>query len=183
MREKHQNMGCEDFRRALASLIEVDDTDKRNAGLLKHLENCRGCRDYYNTILLLRKQMQKFPAGEIKPRSGTLGSILSTMNYRNRSRARIIKRPWDTVRRIFEIRIPVYQVLAGAVVLFYLFFFLSNHYRVAPDDKGLPAIFEKQNNTQSSELYAVDTLHQQENTQGMNAREDSVLISFLVPSL
>ena len=89
----------------------------------------------------------------------------------------------DVLRAIFEFRIPVYQVLSGALIVLMIFIYMSRQLNWSGIGAGQIQNSEIQTATSSSELYALDTLISSNAERGQNAKEDSVLIRLLVPTM
>ena len=90
---------------------------------------------------------------------------------------------WTSLRELFEYRIPVYQALSAVVVIFMVYLFLSGGIVSSGDKAILIEYSGDYEELTSSELYLVDTLSLNKPIRGQNAKEDSVLMSFIVPTM
>ena len=90
---------------------------------------------------------------------------------------------WDTILAIFEFKIPVYQALSGAVVILMLFMYVSGTVISTDPREKYDDYTGNQQGIMSSEFSAFDSLADINPSRGQNAKEDSVLIGFLVPTM
>ena len=86
---------------------------------------------------------------------------------------------WDYISALLRYRIPVYQAIGGLIVILFLSGFLWNS-RTLTGKTGMPGFSE---GADVQDVYALDTLQAERVEKGQNAREDSILVSFLQYSL
>jgi hypothetical protein len=89
----------------------------------------------------------------------------------------------DLLQEVIEFRIPVYQVLSGILLVFMIFIYMSWQLNWFAGGVHQVQKSEIQTARSSSELYVLDTLMSSNQEQGQNAKEDSLSIRFLVPTM
>lgn len=151
--------------------------------ILKHLSACRECRNYVDTLPLIQKNFDDSGIENLKPRPETLNNLTAYMKIRNNPNTTKTDSIWKVIQNIFEYRVPVYQALSGAVVILFIAIFISSGFigtePLIYNTNGSP----KLENIGVSDLNFADSLDQIDSSRGQNAKEDSLLIQFLMPSL
>jgi hypothetical protein len=182
-KDKSQNDNCSIFQERIFELFNDGISVNRDLSENNHINNCLKCQNYLENLHILKNHMQKSPSKELKPNPRIIKNIIAHKNIKKDFRKIRPNSIWGSIRTIFEYRIPVYQALSGAVVALMLFMYISSNL-ISPDNRATNIEYSgNQNDITSSELYVLDTLNLTKPERGQNAKEDSVLISFLVPTM
>jgi len=181
--DRLQTDKCSNFQEIIFTLIEYGTQLNTDSEVMHHLRFCSDCQKYLENLTLIKNKMQGSPSRSLKPDSRIIKNILTYKNMKKGFQRIKPNTFWKSIQLIFKFRIPVYQALSGAVVVFMLFAYLSD--RLFSSGSGTPNIEYSENLTgiSSSELYVLDTLTLSNHEQGQNAKEDSVLIRFLVSTM
>jgi hypothetical protein len=185
MSKMHQSKKgmCDTYQRKILMIINDKSSFEAEESLNNHINICPVCQKFVNSLHLIQGQMQRSPLGNLKPRSRILKNITHTLQLKQEFKWNGNESVWDRLRQIFEYRIPVYQAVSSLLVLMFLFMFLFSQFS-SPGD--IPYPMDRSGSMKglnTSDLYALDSLHLLKRERGQNATEDSVLIGFLVPSL
>ena len=185
MDTKHRSQGdiCSNVQEKIFSLIEAGDQLDSDSELNQHLDICIHCQKYLENLTLLKNRMQKPALKNLKPDSAIIKNMIMYKNIKVGLPKRKPSTILDVLRAIFEFRIPVYQVLSGALIVLMIFIYMSRQLNWSGIGAGQIQNSEIQTATSSSELYALDTLISSNAERGQNAKEDSVLIRLLVPTM
>jgi len=182
-RYKSTDENCSNYQKKIVELFDNDLSLKSDQALNNHIKGCPHCQNYLENLLVLRSRLNRPPAKKLQPDSRILKNLIA---YKNIKQGLKIAKPnpvWNSIRDLFEYRIPVYQALSGIVVIFMLFLYISGSI-VSPGNKAIIIEYSGDyKDLTSSELYLVDTLSLNKPERGQNAKEDSVLMSFLVPTM
>ncbi len=182
-RYRSENKQCADYQKRIVELFDTGISLTSDEELKKHINTCLACQSYLENLHLFREQMNRAPDKHIQPDPRILNNLLA---YKKAKKAlhttkshTILSNLWE----VLEYRIPVYQALAGFVVVLMIFLYLSGSF-VSPGDRAIHIDYSgKEEDLTSSELYLVDSLRMHEPGRGQNAKEDSVLMNFLVPTM
>ncbi len=178
-----KNTKCKSYQEKLLTADNPILLMGTDSSLINHIDECAKCRLFAESITIMREQMQKSPGKDLKPSRKILTNARKLMRIRQEFQMSKHNSLWQSLRQIVEYRIPAYQAVSGLVVLIILVFFLSGTIMppeppwVDGDRSG------KIEGANGSDLYAVDSLNLLKPDRGQNAREDSVLVGFLVPTL
>lgn len=174
---------CLDIQEKLFDLSESGKEIESNISVKNHVAFCQNCQRYLDNLSIIKDNMRVSPSDDLKPNPQILKNIIAYKNIKSGLKKKNQKSFWETMRSIFEFRVPVYQALSGAAVVLILFIYVSNT-SISPSTNAKYIEYSgTKDGTKSSELYAIDSLNYSNPGRGRNAKEDSVLISFLVPTL
>jgi hypothetical protein len=177
------NNKCITFQERIQALFDNGVVPESDPTLEKHLNICPNCRNFFKSLQLIQKRMQKSPLDELKSRSQILSNTINFMKLRQKIEKDKKRTIWSKFKTLFEYRVPVYQALSGFAVLWFLFILISSIYlNPEKEGKSMDSSINVGHIT-TSDLYIVDSLRLLNIERGQNAKEDSVLIGFLVPSL
>jgi len=182
-KSKSKKENCPDFHKKIFGLFESGTTIVSDSSLKNHIDICQNCQNYLENLSIIKNEMKASPSIDLMPNPQILKNIIAYKNVKSGLKRNKKESLWGTIRAIFEFKIPVYQALSGAVLVLMLFMYVSG-YIVSPDPDA--KYIEYTGNLKAvnaSELYALDSLNYSNPGRGQNAREDSVLISFLVPTM
>ena len=180
---KSHNVKCKSFQEKLLMADSPNRLLEDDSTLKTHIKKCSECSSLMKSILLMHRRMQQAPEIDLKPNRRSLVNARKLMSVRQEFQMPSNYSIWQSLRQIIEYKIPVYQAVSGLVVMLMLVFVLSGTIMPpeAPWSDG--DRLGKIERSGSSDLYAVDSLDFLKPDRGQNAREDSVLIGFLVPTL
>ena len=180
---KSNNTECKPFQDKLIAAANPTGLMEIDTSLKIHIDKCAKCRLFAKSITIIREQMQRSPGKDLKPNRKILINARKLMRVRQEFQMSKNNSLWQSLRQIVEYRIPAYQAVSGLVVMIILVFFLSGT-MMPPEtpwaDGNRSGRIEGAN---GSDLYAVDSLNLLKPDRGQNAKEDSVLVGFLVPTL
>jgi hypothetical protein len=182
-RDKSQKVNCSLFQEKIFGLFDDNLPVNSNASVKMHMDSCQDCQTYLENLTHLKNQMQVAPTKDLYPNSKILKNIIVFKNIKSSLQKKNQDSVWDSIRTLFEFRIPVYQALSGAVVALMLFVFISNNIISSNTNTKQLGSSGNQTSITSSDLYVLDSLNLTNPAKGQNAKEDSVLISFLVPTM
>lgn len=185
MDKKYRSQGdiCSDVQEKIFSLVEAGIQIENDSELSDHLNICIHCQKYLENLTLLKNKMKKPPLKNLKPNSAIIKNMITYKNIKAGLPKRKPSNILDSLREVIEFRIPVYQVLSGILIIFMIFIYMSWQLNWFGGRVHQIQNSEIQTATSSSDLYVLDTLVLSNPEQGQNAKEDSVLIRFLVPTM
>ena len=185
MDNTHKSTGenCSDYQERIVELLDNDFSLKNDQFLNSHIKDCPDCQNYLEKLVVLRNGLNKPPAKNLHPDSRIIKNIIAYKNIKHGLKVTKPNPVWNSIRDLFEYRVPVYQALSGVVVIFMLFLYISSSI-ISPENRAIVIEYSGDyKDLTSSELYLVDTLSLNKPEKGQNAKEDSVLMSFLVPTM
>jgi hypothetical protein len=182
-RYRSENKPCSDYQERMVELFDTGislDSDKQ---LKKHIDTCLACQSYLESLHIFSEQMNRAPDEKLQPDPRILNNIIAYKKFKKAlyptNSDSILSKVWQ----LLEYRIPVYQALGGVVVVLMMFLYLSGSF-VSHGERAIQIDYSgKEEGLTSSELYLVDSLSMHRPDRGQNAKEDSVLMNFLVPSM
>ena len=176
MSSKSSKIECSFAEKILfqSSMDELSKTEKSQ--IIKHINSCENCKsseiklDYFNQSMEV-----ELIESQIKPNPAILESLKDKLNIVNKKQNSIS----GFIKGIFELRVPVYQVVTALILIGAFSFFLNNKNQK----------FDKTNNNVSI-IAAIDTnkismslqnsLELMDNyKKGKSIVEDSVLSNFI----
>lgn len=180
---KKDNDLCSTYKDKLVELIDGDIPLDREPALRDHINNCEGCQSFLQTTDILKNRMSASPAKDLYPDPRIIKNIMAYQNIKKGLKTAKPISLWERIQEIFEYRIPIYQALGAILLLSIIFIYISNS-TISPSRNAL--LIDYSNDGEgltSSELYLADSLGMSEVHRGQNVKEDSVLMSFLVPTM
>jgi len=186
MKKSNENphINCDDIGQLLIKKSIDELTEDENLLLEEHLKSCDRCQTYQNTLLSLQHSMKTGAEEKLIPDPAIRQNIIRQMKTLKPVETGIFSKGWHLIRSIFEYRIPVYQPLAG-VVLIVLIFLASRQLPLSPDQKtpelhSLTRI-ETPTPAQMSVIDNLEIIKQQKI--GQNVKEDTTLTRFIVTTM
>ena len=177
--DKVMRDNCTAFQEKIFEYVDAGVPINDDISIKNHIIHCKSCQSFLENITLLKNHMLKPPLEDFEPDPRILETVISSMPVTKRFQKANLTVIWNFIRTFFEYRIPVYQALGGLMVVLMFFIVLNGS-----DPRG--SYIENRSNQgsiTSSELYVLDTLNLEKFETGQNAKEDSVLVSFLVPTM
>ena len=181
--DKFKNEDCLSYQEKIIDSFENEQLSDSDPSLAEHLQQCQNCRQYLENLTVIRKKLGESPSAGLKPDNRILKNIVTYNRIKNGLKNTKPNPLWTSLRELFEYRIPVYQALSAVVVIFMVYLFLSGGIVSSGDKAILIEYSGDYEELTSSELYLVDTLSLNKPVRGQNAKEDSVLMSFIVPTM
>lgn len=186
MKKSNENphTNCDDVERLLIHRVFDELTPEVNLSVEKHLKSCDRCRSYQKTLLNLQNSIQIRAEEKLVPDPAIRQNIIQRMKTLKPVESGIFAKGWHFIRSVFEYRIPVYQPLAGAVLIM-LIFLAGRQLSFSPDQKtpephSLTQI-ETPTPAQMSVIDNLEILKQQKI--GRNVKEDTTLTRFIVTTM
>ena len=182
-RYKSENKQCSDYQERMVELFDIGLELNSDKEIKKHIDNCSACQSYLKSLVIFREQLNRKPAKQLQPDPRILNNILAFKKIKKDLHGTKSDTILGNFWVLLEYRIPVYQALVGILLIFMMFLYLSGSFK-SPSDRTMYIDYSgKEEELTSSELYLVDSLSMHRPDRGQNAKEDSVLMNFLVPSL
>jgi hypothetical protein len=180
---KSPNENCSAYQQQILDLLDRHLSTNGDQILQSHLKDCPACNSYLKRLEVIRGRLIKSPKNNLQPDPRIKKNIIAYKNIKSGLKGTKPSFVWNSIRELFEYRIPVYQALSGVVVLLILFIYISNSV-LSSGNKALSIEYTGEyEGISSSQFYLEDTLSLNELERGENAKEDSVLMSFLVPTM
>ena len=169
---------CTAYQQQLVQLNEEDTPLHTSPDLNAHIQNCPECSAFLQILMHLRERFAKEIGNQTPAHRSVLKNTLAYMEIRKRG---IEKKEnlWDYISALLRYRIPVYQAVGGFIVLLFISAFLWNS-KSLTGNSGMSVISGE---SADQQVYVSDTLLTERSKRGQNAREDSILVSFLQYSL
>jgi hypothetical protein len=180
-RYKPANESCSSYQEQLSEKFDLDFKLNDDQPLKNHVENCPDCHIYLEGLILMKNRLNQSPTKNLYPDPRIIKNISAYKNAKKGLKGAKPNPIWISIRDLFEYRIPVYQALSGVVVIFMVFLYISSGIYSSGKQVHVIDYSREYGDLNSSELYLVDTLSMGNPDRGQNAKEDSVLMSYLVP--
>jgi hypothetical protein len=178
---KPKNEPCSDYQEQLTEHFNENFNLNNFQPLKNHVENCQDCQNYLENLVLINNLMSHSPAKKLSPDPRIIKNLLAYKQAKMGLKRGKSNWFWMYIRDMFEYRIPVYQALGVVVVIFMVYLYMSGSIYSSGKQVHVIDYSKEIGDLTSSELYLVDTLSMGDPNQGQNAKEDSVLMSFLEP--
>jgi len=182
-KNKSKNDYCSNIQEKIFELTEDGISIDPNSSLSQHISSCRNCQNDLKNMTLLKNSMQIAPSKNLYPDSRILKNIITFKTIKSGIQKQKHGSVWRIIRGTFEFRIPVYQALVGVAGALLLFMYISGDNISTESGMKFIEYAGNQKVMMSSELYVLDSLHNLNPERGQSAKEDSVLISFIVPTM
>jgi hypothetical protein len=180
---KSTDVNCSKYQQQILDLFDRHLSTDSDQALWNHLEVCPECTSYLNRLEVIRDRLKKSPKNKLQPDPRIKKNIIAYRTIKSGLKSTKPNYVWNSIREFFEYRIPVYQVLSGVMVILILFIYISNNMISSGNNDISIEYTGDYEGISSSQLYLKDTLSLNELERGENAKEDSVLMSFLVPTM
>ena len=89
-----------------------------------HIDECKECHSFTQSLLQIHQQMQRSPVKQIKPNRYILSNMLKLLELQQGFTLSARNSLWNSIRQIIQYRIPVYQAISGLVVMIMLILFM-----------------------------------------------------------
>lgn len=151
-----------------------------------HLEICENCRDFVFRLHDIQKTLKQFPEGKLKPHPEIIEQLMRRFDEKKAKRLTDYKtgQILNTVLRLLNMRIPIYQAALGMTILFvgFLFIFKKEGDRLPNDFQ--PALSQSSNRSiLGSEPNVVVIKRIQDQNIGLSVQDDSLLFRMFTRSI
>ena len=172
---------CDDVELLLSKRLVDELTEDENHLVREHMKVCSRCRSYESILLNLQDSMQIKAEEKLAPHPAIRKHLAQRMKNLKPQKAGILRRTYHSFIHLFEYRIPVYQVLSGAVLMVLLFFGVRHfHFTGGQEPVGLQSIVQMEISA-PAQLRIIDNLDFIGKQKiGQNVKEDSTLTQFIV---
>jgi hypothetical protein len=174
---------CKEYQQMLIEIFDDKILLENNHLLSRHVKICTECQSFLQGLTNYNARLNAEPRKDLQPDPRILRNMLAYTKVKHGLNTSRKKTLWSSLRDIFEYRVPVYQALGGLIVMFVLFLYTSKTDILSGNNAVMIDYSAENEGLTSSELYLVDTLVSNNIPKGQNAKEDSVLMSFLVPTM
>jgi hypothetical protein len=175
---------CDGIEQLLIKKSLEELTDEESRLLQKHLRSCDRCRSYQSALLKLKDSMQICTEDKLAPHPSIRETVIERMKSLKPQEAGFLGRAYQSVMRLFEYRIPLYQVLSGAVLIALIFLAVKQFsftaeqkttelHNVAQVETSIPA--------QMRVMDDLGIIDQQKI--GQNVKDDTTLTRFIVTTM
>lgn len=181
---ENPSLNCDDVERLLIHRIFDQLTQEANLSVEEHLKSCERCRSYQKTLLNLQDSMQISTEEKLVPDPAIRQNILRQMKTLKPVETGIFAKGWHLIRSIFAYRIPLYQPLAG-VILIVLIFVASRQLSFSPVQKTPePPSLTRTETPAPAQMSVISNLQIIEQQKiGRNVKEDTTLTRFIVTTM
>ena len=180
----NENVSCNSVERLLIKRSFNELTEEEELILHGHLESCDVCRSYQYTLSNLHKTVQSDSEHCPVPDSTIHQNLVHEMKTMKVNKEKQSGTIWRWARNVLEFRIPVYQTLAGIVLILLMVFILSQYsFLNNRGDEGLSDLthFETQLLETINVMNDLELIEQQKI--GRSAKEDSTLMQFIFEAM
>jgi len=108
---------CDEVQHLLVKKDVDGLTPKENLLLADHLKSCERCRSYQSALSNVRGSVQMDSEEKLMPDPAIRHNILRSMSALKEKETSVLSSWWQFAAKILAYRIPVYQTLAGAVLV------------------------------------------------------------------
>jgi hypothetical protein len=178
------DVNCDGIEQLLIKRSLEELTDQENRLIQEHLRDCDVCRSYQSALLKLKDSMQISAKDKLAPDPSIRETVIKRMKSLKPQEAGFLGRAYQSVMRLFEYRIPVYQALSGAVLVVLIFLAVKQFsftaeqkttrlHNVAQIETSIPA--------QMRVMDDLGIIDQQKI--GQNVKDDTTLTRFIVTTM
>jgi len=178
------NMNCDEIEALLIQRHFDEITRDQSLLVEKHLKLCDRCRSYQKTLLSLQNSMQIGPGEKLSPDPAVRENVIRRMKTVKAQRLSILESIWQSVKGVFEYRVPVYQALFAVTLIALIF--LGVRQINLPTDREYPSpqgVVQLQVPI-STEVSVIDNLEiVKQQKIGCSVSEDVTLTRFIVSAM
>jgi hypothetical protein len=178
------DVNCDGIEQLLIKKNFEELTDQENRLIQEHLRSCDVCRSYQSALLRLKDSMRISAEDKLAPDPSIHETVIKRMRNLKPQEAGFLGRAYQSVMRLFEYRIPVYQALSGAVLVVLIFLAVKQFsftaeqkttrlHNVAQIETSIPA--------QMRVMDDLGIIDQQKI--GQNVKDDTTLTRFIVTTM
>lgn len=123
MKESNENpsLSCDEIEGLLIQR-HFDEIAKNQSHLVeKHLKSCDRCRSYQKILSNLQESMQISTEDRLTPDPVIRENVIRRMKTVKAQQLNIFESIWQSVKGVFEYRVPVYQALFAVTLIALMF--------------------------------------------------------------
>jgi len=174
---------CSQIEKLIIEMKAGQISDNHKKKIDRHLSRCQSCMEFEKTLRAIENGMKIGDNLKLKPDPRIRRNLLVYLNKSRKKRASLLHRIWSTAREVLEIRIPVYQILGGIVLMIFIFMGiqkLSTFHQTELTEESIPQLQEGMFN----QFNVIDNFRLTDGQKiGRNFNEDSLLIRLFVRTL
>jgi hypothetical protein len=178
------DVNCDGIEQLLIKRSLEELTDQENRLIQEHLRDCDVCRSYQSALLKLKDSMQISAKDKLAPDPSIRETVIKRMKSLKPQEAGFLGRAYQSVMRLFEYRIPVYQALSGAVLVV-LIFLAVKQFSFTPERKatGLHNVAQVETSKPAQMRVMDDLSILKQQKIGQNVKDDTTLTRFIVTTM
>ena len=178
------DVNCDSIEQLLIKKSLEELSDEENRLIQEHLRSCDQCRSYQSALLRLKDSMQISAEDKLAPDPSIRETVIKRMKSLKPQEAGFIGRAYQSVIHIFEYRIPIYQVLSGAVLIA-LIFLAVKQFSFTAEQKttGLRNVAQIETSIPAQMRVMDDLGIIDQQKIGQNVKDDTTLTQFIVTTM
>jgi predicted anti-sigma-YlaC factor YlaD len=174
---------CKPIRDLLTRRISEKLTEAENSQLQSHLASCQECRAFQDILLKMQDAVKIEDRPGLVPNPAIRENVLRRMRPQKHRRKITMHNFIKAAKRALEFRIPVYQAVLSALVIFVLAFALRHLSPTVGQHVNLsPAALPNESVVDGTPVLDNLNIIKQQKI-GTNMQEDSVLTRFVVSAM
>jgi predicted anti-sigma-YlaC factor YlaD len=172
---------CDEVEHLLVKKDVDGLTPDEDLRLENHLRLCERCRSYQSALLDLRNSVQIDSEEKLMPDPSIRQNIVQRMSALKQKETSILSSPWQFAAKILAYRIPVYQTLAGVVLIFLVSFGINQLFLTIERESLKQPSFAQVETVGATQIRVTESLQIIDQQKiGRSAKEDVALTRFLV---
>jgi hypothetical protein len=178
------DVNCDSIEQLLIKKSLEELTDEENRLIQKHLRSCDRCCSYQSALLRLKDSMQISVEDKLAPHPAIRRTLIQRMRDLRPQEIGNLKGVYKSVMRLFEYRIPIYQVLSGAVLIA-LIFLAVKQFSFTAEQKatGLHNVAQIETSIPAQMRVMDDLGIIDQQKIGQNVKEDTTLTRFIFTAM
>lgn len=178
---ENSSIRCDEVEHLLVKKDVDGLTPEENLLLEDHLKSCERCRSYQNALLNVRRSVQIVSEEKLIPDPAVRHNILQSMSAPKEKETSVLSSWWQFAARILAYRIPVYQTLAGVVLIIVISSGINQLFLTTQRETLKQQTFARIETTGLTQIRITENLQIIEQQKiGRSAKEDVALTQFLV---
>lgn len=159
---------------------------QENLTLNAHLQQCEACRAFQQALLNVQQAIQPDAEENLLPHPAIRQNLRNRIRHAQPARQvpTGLREAWDSLLDILKLKIPVYQAVLGAAVIFAVFFGIDK-LNARGEREMLQRLLSEQNGKQILMPSDAPQRFAQIDSQkiGRSVAEDSLLMKFIVTAM
>jgi hypothetical protein len=178
------DVNCDSIEQLLIKKSLEELTDEENWLIQEHLRSCDVCRSYQSALLRLKNSMQINMEDKLVPHPAIRRTLIQRMRDLRPQEVGNLKGAYKSIMRLFEYRIPIYQVLSGAVLIA-LIFLAVKQFSFTAEQKttGLRNVAQIETSIPAQMRVMDDLGIIDQQKIGQNVKDDTTLTQFIVTTM
>lgn len=122
---KQKKNDCQDIELLLLK-NNIEDLNIEDQKLVEeHLKNCDKCISYYNILQNIQQSAKIYLEENLIPDPAIHYNITKYLKTQKSKQYGLLSNSWQFIKDILEIKIPVYQLVSSAVIIFFIVFAIN----------------------------------------------------------